>query len=579
MSFRRRIAIVSAAAVAIAVVLASVLIYALTSQQLHNQVDTQLRNHGLETRQLLRRLEASGEGGRRALRRRDRLQLEERELGETGGTPVKHHTVTVTRGRSGTRHIFNGLSPSPSQVRGYQQVVNASGHVIERSPATEGLVLPVEARTRTLAAKGGEAFLRDAYVEGIHLRVLAEPLGKGHAVQFAQPLTEVDSLLSRLRLILALVLVGGIALAALLGRLVAGAAVLPLKRLTQATEHVAQTRDLSRRIQPSGEDEIGRLATSFNAMLDALDGSMRALDASVHAQRQLVADASHELRTPVTSLRTNIEILQQQGQFMDAEERERLLDDVVEQIEQLTLLMNDLIDLARGEEPPAEAEDVRLDLLVAESIDQARRHSPETPLLQTLQPLVLSGVPARLERAVSNLIDNAVKYSPPGEPVEIVLAGEELTVRDHGPGIAVDDLPHVFDRFYRGAEARGRPGSGLGLAIVRQVAVQHGGSVSAEAAPGGGTLMRLRLPGAEAVERAGASARADAHARLPDDAAAGTAAGAHVPYAAAGARVPDTVPVEPARVRGPLGDGALDGDALDDGHGGGESSAYERSSA
>ena len=176
-------------------------------------------------------------------------------------------------------------------------------------------------------------------------------------MQFAQPLTEVDSLLARLRLILALLVIGGIALAALLGRLVAGAAVQPLKRLTQTTEHVALTQDLSRRIRPSGDDELGRLATSFNAMLDALEHSMSALDASVHAQRQLVADASHELRTPVTSLRTNIEILQQQGQDMDPQDSRRLLSDVVEQIEELTLLMNDLIELARGEEPRADAEE------------------------------------------------------------------------------------------------------------------------------------------------------------------------------------------------------------------------------
>jgi two-component system, OmpR family, sensor histidine kinase MprB len=210
--------------------------------------------------------------------------------------------------------------------------------------------------------------------------VLAVSLGKGHAVQFAQPLTEVDSLLSRLRLILALLVVGGVALAALLGRLVAGAAVQPLKRLTKAAEHVAVTSDLSGRIEPSGEDELGRLAGSFNAMLDALERSMGALDASVHAQRQLVADASHELRTPITRLRTNIEILQQQGEYMDPDERQRLLGDVVEQIEQLTLLMNDLIDLARGDEPHADAEEVRLDLLVGEVADRARRRAPETPL-------------------------------------------------------------------------------------------------------------------------------------------------------------------------------------------------------
>ena len=239
-------------------------------------------------------------------------------------------------------------------------------------------------------------------------------------------------------------------------------------------------------------------------MLDALEVSMAALDASVHAQRQLVADASHELRTPVTSLRTNIEILQH-APGMDDSERERLLDDVVEQIGELTLLMNDLIDLARGEQQRVDAEDVRLDIVVAETLARAQRNSPATPLQATLEPVLLGGVAARLDRAVANLVDNAIKYSPPGEPVEIELttvsgSGGELTVRDHGQGISAEDLPHVFDRFYRGAEARGRPGSGLGLAIVRQVIAQHGGTVTAERAPGGGTLMRVTLPGVEPLD-------------------------------------------------------------------------------
>jgi len=226
---------------------------------------------------------------------------------------------------------------------------------------------------------------------------------------------------------------------------------------------------------------------------------MSALDASVHAQRQLVADASHELRTPVTSLRTNIEILKQERD-MSVDERQRMLDDVVEQIEELTLLMNDLIELSHGEQPRGATEDVRLDLVVEEAVDRARRHSPDTPFRVELDPVVLTGAPARLGRAVNNLIDNAVNYSPSGSPVEILLHGQELTVRDHGVGISSADLPHVFDRFYRGVEARGRPGSGLGLAIVRQVAEQHGGSVSAQPAAGGGTSMHLRLPGAGPVE-------------------------------------------------------------------------------
>jgi len=506
-SLRRRIALASAAAVAIAVVLASILIYVLTSHQLSSQVDSQLRNRGRGDGLLLRVLDARGRPVRR-LSAGERLGLAALgALASPANQPAKGSAKAAARAAArsspsvGSGNLFGRLPPGPGQVRGYQQVVSSSGKILARSAPS--VSLPVDAQTRALAARGGKPFFRDAHVNGIHLRVLAESLGSGRAVQFAQPLTEVDSLLSRLRLILALVDIGGIALAALLGRLVAGAAVQPLKRLTEATEHVARTRDLSGRIEPSGNDELGRLASSFNAMLDALEQSMSALDASVHAQRQLIADASHELRTPVTSVRTNIEILQQQGPFMDGEEHGRLLHDVVEQIEELTLLMNDLIELARGEEPRADIEEVRLDVIVGEAVERARRHAAASPLQVELEPTILAGVPARLERAVSNLIDNAIKYSPPGEPVEIRLRAGELTVRDHGPGISAEDQPYIFDRFYRGAEARGRPGSGLGLAIVRQVVDQQGGSVTAEAAQGGGTLLRLRLPAAEALREGG----------------------------------------------------------------------------
>jgi two-component system sensor histidine kinase MprB len=503
MSFRRRITIVSAAAVAIAVVLASVLVYVLTSDQLHSQIDTQLRTRGRDATRLLRLLGTPT--GATRLGQRGNLALPLGALGAASAAPGgKLPRKAPTRAGTGSGDLFGRLPPSPAQVRGYQQVVSSGGQILARS--APGISLPVDASVRRLAQHGGRPFFRDARVNGIHLRVLAEPLAGGGAVQFAQPLTDLDSLLGRLRLILSLLVVGGIALAALLGRLVAGAAMQPLRRLTEAAEHVAVTRDLTRRIEPSGEDEIGRLAGSFNAMLDALERSISALDASVHAQRQLVADASHELRTPVTSLRTNIEILQR-GQDLDPDEHERLLGDVVEQIEELTLLVNDLIDLARGEEPRADAEDTRLDLLVAEVLERARRRAPETPLQAELDPTMVTGVPDRLERAVGNLIDNAIKYSPAGAAVEIHLHGEELTVRDHGPGISTEDLPHIFDRFYRGADARGRPGSGLGLAIVRQVVVQQGGSVAAEPAGGGGTLMRLRLPGAEAVDGLGEAAK------------------------------------------------------------------------
>jgi two-component system, OmpR family, sensor histidine kinase MprB len=507
-SFRRRIALVAAAAVAIAVVLASLLTYLLTSNQLHSQVDSQLRTRARTAGRLERFLQPGGKQPAIAKRDSERLGLDLNRLdgkdsdespARAGAPPQQGEpeTGTVsTRYGPLAKNLFGRLPPGPDQVRGYQQVVNAGGAIVVRS--ARGVSMPVDGRTLELARRGGERFFRDARVNGTHVRLLAQPFGKGRAIQLAQPLTEVDSLLGRLRLILALLDLGGVALAALLGRLVAGAAVLPLKRLMQATEHVALTQDLSGRITDAGHDEIGRLARSFNAMLDALERSMSALDASVHAQRQLVADASHELRTPVTSLRTNIELLQQ-ADSMSAQDRQRLLGDVVEQIEELTLLMNDLIELARGDEPFSAAEDVRLDMLVDEVVERARRNAPDVDFELALQPTLVPAVPARLERAIANLVDNAVKYSPPHEPIEISLAGAELTVRDHGPGISTADLPHVFDRFYRGAEARGRPGSGLGLAIVRQVVEQQGGLVSAERANDHGTLMRVCLAGAETL--------------------------------------------------------------------------------
>ncbi len=477
LTFGRRVMLGSALAVAVAVVLGSVLTYVLTANELHGQIDAQLV-HRVDNLRVIER---------HNVRHGDRL------LDALGRGEAEEQLF-----ENGPGNALSNVQPRPNQVRGYQQLVNTHGTVLFRSGAKD-VTLPVDSRTRALAAGKGTSFFRDATANGLHLRILAEYFAPGRVVQFAQPLGEVDHLLYRLRLLLVLLAVGGVALAALLGQVVARAAVLPVRRLTRTAEHVAKTQDLSRRIAPTGEDEIGRLAVSFNAMLDALERSMTALDASVSAQRQLVADASHELRTPVTSLRTNIEILQHAG-GMDAGDRERLLADVVDQIEELTLLMNDLIDLARGEEQRANFEDVRLDQVVQEALGRTRRDAPATPLHATLEPVLVSGMAARLERAVANLIDNAIKYSPPGEAVEIALDGGELTVRDHGPGIAREDLPHVFDRFYRGADARGRPGSGLGLAIVRQVVTEHGGTVVAERARGGGTLMRVRLPGADTLD-------------------------------------------------------------------------------
>jgi two-component system sensor histidine kinase MprB len=306
-------------------------------------------------------------------------------------------------------------------------------------------------------------------------------------VQAARSLNEVDQSLARIKKLLILIAGGGIAIAAALGLAVARAALAPVRRLTAATENVTETGDLSDRIEVGGHDELSRLAASFNAMLGTLQESSR-------AQRQLVADASHELRTPLTSLRTNIEVLASERKLPPGE-RERLLTDVVDQLGEMTTLISELIELARGEQQTLEPEEVRLDLVASEAVERARRNRPAVTFTTDLQESTVQGVPSTIERAVANLLDNAAKWSPPNGDVEVAVRDGELSVRDHGPGIDEEDLPHVFDRFYRSPSARGRPGSGLGLAIVRQVAVAHGGEVVAEAADGGGTRMTLRLNG------------------------------------------------------------------------------------
>ena len=305
-------------------------------------------------------------------------------------------------------------------------------------------------------------------------------------MQGVTSLEEVDHTLGRLAVALILVSIGGIAIAVVLGWMVARTALRPVRTLTKTAEHVARTRDLSRRIEAEGTDELSRLGASFNTMLEALEDSQR-------AQRQLVADASHELRTPLTSLRTNMEVLSDVEALSD-EDRRRLVHDVVAQLDELTVLITDLVDLARGDERVEVTQDVRLDMLVAEAVERAQRHASDKRFNLDLQPSLVVGVPGRLDRAVANLLDNAAKWSPPGGEIDVTVKGGEVTVRDRGPGIDDADLPFVFDRFYRAPGARGLPGSGLGLAIVRQVANLHGGEVVAERAEGEGALIRLRFP-------------------------------------------------------------------------------------
>jgi two-component system, OmpR family, sensor histidine kinase MprB len=503
-SFRRRITIASASAVAIAVAIASLLTYVLVRNSLRGQVDASLRqragvyiNHVTNPPPSLSPARAAALAKLTGADPFARARGDGSRHGHVSGTGSSallyrpNPSGVGATGATGATGLVFRIPVNPGEGAGYSQVISSSGSVV-KLPSSE-VTLPVSAQSRALARAGSGSTIFDAEVGGQHLRILTVGFEAGHAVEVARPLAEVDSVLGNIRLILVLLTAGGIALGAVLGRFVAGTAVVPVRRLTDAAEHVAETQDLSKRIEDVGRDELGRLATSFNSMLDVLEGTMAALDESARAQRQLVADASHELRTPVTSLRTNIEILEQADE-LDEGDRRRLIADVVEQLEELSALVGDLIELARDETRHETPEDIRLDTLVSEAIARAVLHAPTARFDIELEETVVSGVPARLDRAVNNVLDNAVKFAGTEQPIEVRLIGGELTVRDHGPGIDESELPHVFDRFYRGAKARALPGSGLGLAIVQQVVDLHGGSVAIERPPGGGTLARLRLP-------------------------------------------------------------------------------------
>jgi two-component system sensor histidine kinase MprB len=321
--------------------------------------------------------------------------------------------------------------------------------------------------------------------DGSHVRVYVVPIGGSAALEVARSMVEIDDVLAETRNRLAIVALGGVLLAGALGTIVARAALTPVRRLTDIVEEVSRTRDLSQRVAADSPDELGRLAASFNIMLRELENSLR-------QQRQLVADASHELRTPLTSLRTNLELLAR-GQPTDGEERQQVLVELVGQIERLSTLVTDLIDLARDEEAKVPIEDVRLDEVVSDAITDVRGRYPRVRFEAALDEATVRGVRPRIARAVTNLLDNAGKWSPAGGVVEVSVHDGEVSVRDHGPGVDPEDAPRVFDRFWRASNARSLPGSGLGLSIVKEVAESHGGSVTLEHASGGGARFRLRL--------------------------------------------------------------------------------------
>ena len=443
MTFSLRVALLAAGAVAIAAIGAAALMYFVVQTQLTTQFDNNLVAAADTVR-------APRPGG--------------------PGRPFPGGPTNTLTGRSDVA----------------AQIINSSTGQVGRS-GDQPVVALVTPDAVAVASGTKDAYFFDTSLEGSHLRVYVTPGAQtGTAVETWGPLNSIDTSLAETRVRLGLVALVGVLLAAALGTVVARTALVPVRRLTNIVEDVSRTRDLSQRVSASSShDELGRLAASFNVMLGELEASLR-------SQRQLVADASHELRTPLTSLRTNLELLAR-GQPTDPQEREQVLRDLVDQMERLSTLVSDLIDLARDEKTQLLVEDVRLDEVAHDAIEEMRMRYPQVRFDLQGGATTVRGVRSRILRAVTNLLDNAGKWSPPDGVVEVAVRGSEITVRDHGPGILPEDESRVFDRFWRAPAARQLPGSGLGLAIVKDVAETHGGRVTLERPTGGGAFFRLRL--------------------------------------------------------------------------------------
>jgi two-component system sensor histidine kinase MprB len=503
--------LLAAGAVAAAVVIASVVVYVVTRDELRGQVDASLRQKLTPGQPQAVQVRTEYVGTGKPQNGGDRVfqlfgvppaakagtivgqglsagPVPDPGLLAAGSAELSRSVVRAApiggKGRTTTAKVV-----LPAQAlggaTGFAQLVQDDGQVLRSNGTGPGL--PVNASTRAVAAGKRGPFFSDATIAGTHVRVLTERATLGAGVwQVALPLTNVDSTLGQLELVLALVSLGGVALAAALGLLVSRAALVPVRRLTGAAERVAITQDLGHRIEAYGEDELGRLAGSFNTMLAALERSRL-------AHRQLVSDASHELRTPLTSVQANLDALAL-GERLPASERARVITAARAQLHELTMLVGDLVDLSKTALDEDEIEDVRLDLAAAGAVERARLHAPQCRFVLEDEPCLVRAVPAGLDRAIANLLDNAAKWGPPEGPVEVSVREGRIQVRDHGPGIAAEDLPRVFDRFYRAPAARGLPGAGLGLAIVRKVAETHGGTAHADNAPDGGARLMLELP-------------------------------------------------------------------------------------
>ena len=332
--------------------------------------------------------------------------------------------------------------------------------------------------------------------EGEQYRIVAVPITQlgNYALVLGRPLEPTQSTLRSLYLALIIFGSAGVVLAALAGASIARSSLRPVRELSAAVEHVTETDDLQP-ISISASGDLALLAESFNRMLSSVRSSRE-------RQRQLIADAGHELRTPLTSLRTNLELLSADATtgMLQQSDRVEILADVNAQLREFTALIGDLVQLAREDAVAAAPEPIDFRHVIEAALDRVRRRGPGITFDLELNPFWVVGEADTLERAVTNLLDNAVKWSPPGGTVRVQLEGGRLRVADQGPGIADADLPHVFDRFFRAETARNTPGTGLGLSIVAQAVARHGGWVRAGRSAQGGAEFTIQLPGATTAE-------------------------------------------------------------------------------
>jgi len=476
-SLRRRITAASALAVAAVAVMLGVVGYVTTRSHLIGNVQQQLEQRVAP----ILNDQGGGPGGARFRRYFDRRCTagEQTPIGTGGVDPGKLFGQIGQSGGAPTQPL--GGAP------GDFQRVSASGAVTVlgacKAPSTK---LPVTPGVRAIARAGHGQFFMAATIGGDRGEILtvADP-ALHDAIEVALPLTDVDSELHGLLISYGLLVGAGILLAGVLGLAIARSALAPIERFSEQTEQVTSELERPRRLEELGPSELARLAGSFNRTLDALERSLA-------AQQHLIADASHELRTPMAALRSNIQIFLEAKRLPEAE-REGLQDAILAELDELTQIVSDVVELARGSSPSEHTEQIELDRVVADAVARAHRRSPGMSFDLSVEPTVVVNVADRVGRAIGNVIDNARKWSADDGVIEVSLRDGLLVVRDHGPGFGESDIPHVFERFYRADAARRMSGSGLGLAIVKQAGEAYGGSVEALNAEGGGAMLRIRF--------------------------------------------------------------------------------------